>query len=116
MNESTFGIHEVEFVVNAGEHFCDGGRVANHTYCAHYFRQITARHDCGWLVVDAAFEARWAPINELDCSLRLDGCDGRVHILWYDIATIHQATRHVLAMTRVALYIHGCGFEHGHGN
>merc|ERR1719291_1367424 len=71
VNESTLGIHEVELVVNAGEHFCDGCRIANHADSAHNFSQVTTGHYCRWLVIDAAFEARRAPINELDCPLRL---------------------------------------------
>jgi hypothetical protein len=47
-----------------------------------------------------------APINELDGTLGLDGGNGGVDILWNDITTEHQATGHVLSVTRVALGHH----------
>ena len=39
-----------------------------------------------WLIVDATLEASGAPIHELDGSLGLDGCNGRVHVLWHHIS------------------------------
>ena len=39
-----------------------------------------------WLIVDATLEASGAPVHELDGSLGLDGCNGRVHILWHHIS------------------------------
>merc|ERR1712014_443957 len=75
MDEGTLRIHQVELVVNTREHFGDGRRIADHADCAHHLRQIASWHHGGWLVVDAALETGRAPINELDCSLRLDRRD-----------------------------------------
>merc|ERR1712232_244846 len=41
MDKSTLAVHEVKFVIDAGENFCNGGRVANHATCAHDLSQIT---------------------------------------------------------------------------
>jgi len=64
------------------------------------------------LVVDAALEARGAPVHELDGALGLDGAHRCVHVLWYHIAPVHHAARHVLAMTRIALGHHAGRLEH----
>merc|ERR1719446_1146475 len=69
-------------------------------------REIAAANDRRRLVVDAALEARRAPVDELDRALRLDGGDGRVHVLRHDVAAVHEAARHVLAVARVALGHH----------
>jgi len=73
VDEGTLGIHEVELVVDAAEHFGDGGRVGDHTDCAHHLGQVASGHDCWGLLVDAALEAGGAPVHELDSPLGLDG-------------------------------------------
>ena len=66
--------------------------------------------------VDAALEAGRAPVDELDGALGLDGGDGRVDVLGDDVAAVHQADRHVLAVARVDLDEHGRGLERGVGD
>ena len=44
-------------------------------------------------------ETSWAPVNKLNGSFSLDGCNGRIDILWNNVTTIQQTTRHVLAVT-----------------
>merc|ERR1711976_47048 len=56
MHKSALAVHEVELVVDAREDFGDSCGVADHAACAHDLRQVATRHDCGWLVVDAALE------------------------------------------------------------
>jgi len=58
------------------------------------------------LVVDTALEASWAPVDELDSALGLDGSNSRVDILRDDITTVHHAASHVLTVTRIALGKH----------
>lgn len=48
-------------------------------------------------------EASGAPINKLNGAPGLDICNGSVHILWDDIASVQHAARHVLAVTRITL-------------
>ena len=43
------------------------------------------------------------PIDELDGAFRLDGSDGGVDVLGYDVATVQHAASHVFPVTRVAL-------------
>jgi hypothetical protein len=45
--------------------------------------QITSWNNGWWLVVDTDLETSWAPVNELNGTLGLDGGDGRVDILEY---------------------------------
>ena len=73
MNEGTLGIHEIELVIDAREHLGDGRCVRDHADSTHHLSQVTARNN-GWrLVVNAAFESRRRPVDELDGSLGLDG-------------------------------------------
>merc|ERR1712232_1467267 len=116
VHEGTLGVHEVELVIDAGENLSDRGGVADHAHSAHNLGQVTAWDDGWWLVVDAALETSWAPIHELDRTLRLDGSDGGVHVLRHHVAAVHKAARHVLAVARVALHVHSCRLEDGHGN
>ena len=59
---------------------------------------------------------RWAPVDELDRALRLDRRHGGVHVLRHDVATVHHAARHVLAVARVALHHHARRLEHAVGD
>ena len=111
MDESSLGVHEIEFVIDSGENFSDGGGVGDHADGSHDLGEITTWNNCWWLIVDSALETGWAPINELNGSLGLDGSNGSVDILWDDITSIHEAACHVLSVSWVTLGHHGCGFE-----
>jgi len=111
MDECTFGLHQVELVVNPGKDFCDSSRVGDHADRSHHLGQVSAGHDGGGLLVDAALEAGGAPVHELDGALGLDGGHGGVHVLGHDVSTLHEATGHLLPVAGVALGHHGCGLE-----
>jgi hypothetical protein len=111
VDERTLGVHQVELVVDAGEHLGDGGGVGDHAHGTHNLGQVATRNDGRRLVVDTALEARGGPVDELDGALGLDGSHGGVHVLRDNITTVHQAASHVLAVTRVALDHHGGRFE-----
>jgi len=68
------------------------------------------------LVVNTALESSWAPVDELDGSLGLDGGYGSVDILGDDISSVHEAASHVLTVSRIALGHHGGGLEGGVGD
>ena len=61
-------------------------------------------------------ETSWAPINELDGALGLDGGNSSIDILGHDITAVQHAASHVLAVTRVALRHHRGRLEHGVGD
>merc|ERR1719409_113411 len=111
--ESSLRVHEVELVIDAGEDLSDRGGVADHAHSAHDLGKVTTRYHSWRLVVDAALEASWAPVDELNGTLGLDGRDGGVHVLWHDITAVHEAAGHVLAVARVALHVHGSRLEDG---
>ena len=113
MDERALGVHEVELVVDAGEYLCDGGGVRDHAHRALHLRHVAPGDGRRWLVVDAALEARRAPVDELDGALRLDHGDGRVDVLRHDVAAVHEAGGHVLAVARIALGHHRRGLEDG---
>ena len=39
----------------------------------------------------------WAPINKLNGPFCLNGCNGSIDILWYNIASVQHTTCHVLS-------------------
>merc|ERR1712070_912466 len=116
MDEGSLGVHEIEFVINSGEDLSDGSRVGDHADGSHDLGEITTWDDGWWLIVDTALETGWAPVNELNGSLGLDGGDGSVDILWGDITSVHEAASHVLSVSWIALGHHGGWLERGVGD
>merc|ERR1712023_531052 len=106
VDECTLGVHKVELVVHAGEHLRHGCGVGDHAASTLHLGKVTTRHHSRGLVVDATLEASGAPVDELDGTLGLDGGNGSVDILGDDVATVHHAAGHVLAVTWVALGHH----------
>ena len=116
VDEGTLGVHEIELVVDSGEHLSDGSGVGDHADGSHDLGEITTRHNGRRLVVDTALETSGAPVDELDGSLGLDGGDGGVDILGDDVTSVHEAASHVLTVSGVALGHHGGGLEGGVGD
>merc|ERR1719428_1353929 len=98
-------------LVDSGEDLSDGGGVGDHADGSHDLGEITTWNDGWWLIVDSALESGWAPVDELDGSLGLDGGNGGVDILWHDITSVHEAAGHVLSVSWVALGHHGGWLE-----
>ena len=111
MDEGSLGVHEIEFVIDSGEDLSDGSGVGDHADGSHDLGEITTWDNCWWLIVDTALETGWAPVNELNGSLGLDGGDGGVDILWDDISSVHEAASHVLSVSWIALGHHGGWLE-----
>ena len=103
-------------MIDSGEDFSNSSGVGNHANSSHDLSQITTWDDSGWLVVDTSLETSWAPVDELDGSLGLDGGNGSVDILGDDVSSVHHAAGHVLTMSGIALSHHGCGLEGGVGD
>ena len=103
-------------MVDAAKGLGNGGGVGNHADGALDGGDITTGHVLGGLVVDAALEAGGTPVDELDGALGLDSGDGEVDVLGDDIATVHEAAGHVLAVAGVTLGHHGGGLEDGVGD
>merc|ERR1712190_244536 len=74
MHKCTLRVHQVELMIDAREDLSDSRGVADHATSAHHLGQVAARDNSWRLVVDAAFKTSGAPIDELDCTLRLDSC------------------------------------------
>ena len=111
MDESSLGVHEIEFVIDSGEDLSDGCGVGDHADGSHDLGEITTWNNSWWLIVDSAFETGWAPVDELNGSLGLDGGDGGVDILWDDISSVHEAASHVFSVSWIALGHHGGWLE-----
>ena len=111
MDESSLGVHKIEFMVDSGENFSDGSGVGDHAASSHDLGEITTGNDGRGLVVNTTLETSRAPVNELDGSLGLDGGDSGVDILGDDITSVHEAAGHVFTVAGVALGHHGGGLE-----
>ena len=116
MDEGSLGVHKIEFVVNSGEDLSDGSGVGDHADGSHDLGEITTWNNGWWLIVDSALESSWAPVDELDGSLGLDGGNSGVDILGDDITSVHEAASHVLSVSWVALGHHGGWLEGGVGD
>merc|ERR1711981_1196658 len=84
MYEGSLGVHKIEFMINSGEDLSNSSGVGDHAAGSHDLGEVTTWHDGWWLVVDTALETGWAPIDELDGSLGLDGGNSGVDILGDD--------------------------------
>jgi len=116
VDEGSLGVHEIEFVINSGEDLSDGSGVGDHADGSHDLGEITTWNNGWWLIVDSALESSWAPVDELDGSLGLDGGNSGVDVLWYDITSVHEAACHIFSVSWVALGHHGCWLEGGVGD
>jgi len=116
MDESSLGVHKIEFMVDSGENFSDGSGVGDHAASSHDLGEITTGNDGRGLVVNTTLETSRAPVNELDGSLGLDGGDSGVDILGDDITSVHEAASHVFTVSGVTLGHHGGGLEGGVGD
>merc|ERR1711998_715902 len=64
VDESTLGVHKIEFVIDSGEDLSDGSGVGDHAAGSHDLGEITTWNDGWWLIVDTALETGWAPVDE----------------------------------------------------
>jgi len=85
-----------------------GSGIGDHAAGPHDLGQISSWHHSGWLLVDSALEAGWAPIHELDGPLGGYGC---VHILGDQFSSLHDAGSHVLSVSRITLGLQRCVLE-----
>lgn len=65
--------------------------------------QVALWHIHWWLVADTELESGGAPVDELNGTLRLQGRNSVVSVLWYHVSAVQQTSCHVLAVARVAL-------------
>ena len=99
MDKSSLGVHQVEFVVKTSPGLSNGGGVAQHADGSLYLGQITSWYNGWWLVVDSDLETGWTPVDELDGPLGLDGGDGCVDILGYNVSSVQHTAGHVFTVT-----------------
>ena len=104
MDKSTFGIHEIKFVIKTSPGLSNGSSVGQHTDSTLDLGQVTSWNNSRWLVVDTNFETSGTPVNELDCTFGLDGSNGSIYILRDNITTEKETASHVLAMSRIAFH------------
>ena len=92
-------------MIDAREDLRDSRGVGDHAARTHDLGQVTTGYN-GWrLVVDAALEASWAPVHELNGTLGLDRGNGRIHILWHYISLPNTGCR-LLPTNMYVIYLH----------
>jgi len=111
MDECSLCVHEIEFVIDSWEYFSNSSGVGDHAACSHYLGEITSWNNSWWLIVNTTFESCWAPVDELDCSLGLDGCNSSIDIFWNDITSVHKAASHIFTVSWIAFSHHGSWLE-----
>jgi len=111
MDEGSLGVHKIEFVVQSGENFSNSGRVRDHTNSSHNLSQVTTWDNSWWLIVDTNLESSWAPINELDGSLGLDGGNSGINVLGDNITSVHHGASHIFTVSWVTFGHHVSWFE-----
>ena len=94
----------------------DGGGVGKHADGAVDLGEVSVWNHLWWLVADTDLETSWAPVDELDGALSLEGGNSSVGVLWNDITTVQQAGGHVLSVAWVALNHLVVWLEAGHGD
>ncbi|KAI1238770.1 hypothetical protein IHE44_0011857 [Lamprotornis superbus] len=100
VHKSSFGIHQVELVVQPGPSLGDGRGVAQHADCPLHLGQVSTRNH----------------LDKLDASLGLDGRDGHVDVLGDNVTPVEHAAGHVLAVPRVTLDHLVAGLKAGVGD
>jgi hypothetical protein len=116
MDEGSLGVHKIELVINTGKGLGNSSGVGNHAHSSLNTGKITTWNNGRWLVVDTTLETSWAPVNELNSSLGLDGGNSRVDILRDNITSEHHAASHELTVTWVTLGEHVGWLEHSVGD
>ena len=116
VDEGTLGVHEIELVGESGPGLGDGGGVGQHADGTVDLGEVTVGDHLGWLVADTKLETSWAPVDELDGALGLEGGNSAVGVLGDNITTVKQAGGHVLAVAWVALNHLVVWLEAGHGD
>merc|ERR1711981_1339314 len=116
MDEGSLGVHKIELMIDSGEDLSDGSGVGDHADGSHDFGEITSWDNSWGLVIDTALEASWAPVDELDGSLGLDGGNGGVDVLGDNVTSVHHTTGHVFTVSWVTFGHHGSWLESGVGD
>jgi len=106
MDEGSFGIHQIEFMIESAEDLSNGGGVADHAASSHNLGEITSRYNCGGLIVDSDLESSWTPIDELNGSLGLNGGNSGIDVFGDNISSVHHGASHIFSMSGIALGHH----------
>merc|ERR1712157_16255 len=101
VDENSLGIHKIELVVKSSPSFGDSSGIGQHADSSLNLGQVTAWDGGGWLVVDTDLETGWAPVDELDGSLGLDGGNRGIDILGDNITSVQEAASHVLTVSGI---------------
>ena len=80
--------------------------VEDHAYGSLDHGEITRWNDSWWLIANTTIESSWAPVDKLNGSLGLDGGEGCVGILLYEINSVHEAACQVFSWSWITLSHH----------
>lgn len=63
--------------------------------------QVAVWNVLRWLEADTDLEASWAPVDELDGTLRLQSRNSRMYVLRDNVSTVQKTSSHVFAISRI---------------
>ncbi|RDX86581.1 hypothetical protein CR513_32075, partial [Mucuna pruriens] len=132
MHKGPLGIHKIKLVVNAREHLSNRSVVAYHANSPLHLGKVTPRNyrrrlfstdleTCieRIIVSVSKYDKRIKeniPINKLNSPFGFDGSNSSIDILRNNIATVHQAASHVLAMSGITFGHHASRLKDGIGD
>ena len=94
----------------------DECRIAKYVHCAVDLGEIAVGYHLRRLIADANLEPGRTPVDKLNGALCLESGDGTMGVLGHDVATVEQASGHILSVARVTLDHLVVGLEAGHGD
>jgi hypothetical protein len=101
MNESTFRVHEVEFVAKATPGLGDGGRVGEHGDRTVDGSKLAVRDKHRLLVANAKFKPGWTPLDEVKRGLGLDISNGPGALVRHHVTLVQKSHCHILSGLRM---------------
>jgi hypothetical protein len=102
MNESTFRVHEVEFVAKATPGLGDGGRVGEHGDRTVDRSKFAVRNKHRLLVVNAKFKTGWTPLDQVKRGLGLDISNSPGAVVRHHVTLVKKSHCHILSGLRIA--------------
>jgi hypothetical protein len=102
MNESTFRVHEVEFVAKPTPGLGDSGRVGEHGDRTVDGNKLAIRNKHRLLVVNAMFKPGWTPLDQVKRGPSLDISNSPGAVVRHHVTLVQKSHCHILSGSRIA--------------
>ena len=81
MHKSSFGVHQIEFMIKSSPSLGNSSGIWQHANCSFDLSLIGTGNNGWWLAIDTNFETGWTPVYKLDRSFSFDLGDSSINIL-----------------------------------